>query len=513
MKNWENLFKSKRVTLMGLGLLGRGVGDAVFLAKAGAKLTVTDLKNKKELTPSLKALKKFKDIKFVLGEHRLEDFQKTDMVVKAAGVPLDSPFVLEAQKCGIPVAMSASLFAEYTEAEVVGITGTRGKSTVAFLLREILKERNKERNKKEHNKTNSKTNSNPSKNSASKVFLGGNVLGVSTLNLLSKTKAGDTAVLELDSWQLQGFGGTHNRQLPKKPEEFFGFSPSVAVFTTFMPDHMNYYNNDMKRYFDDKANIYRFQTADDVLIMSEQVADYIKRFGPEPKSKVAIARTTDIPDSWKIKIPGEHNRLNIALAFAAAKFLGVSEKTIRKVVESFKAIPGRLELVRKYKGVEIYNDTNATTPEATMAGLMAFGKNSGKNSHKDPNKNSDKNPKNNQGTILIFGGADKNLNPNELLKILSHYAKALVVLPGTGTDLIKEKITAEYFDRPSEKSGSSSKRLSVIFVKNMAEAVKSALGFAVSGDRILMSPAFASFGLFKNEYDRGDQFNKIVKGL
>lgn len=490
--NCRDYFKDKEITLMGLGLLGRGAGDAVFFAEAGAKLTITDLKSEKELAPSLKFLKKFRKIKFSLGGHKLKDFQSADMVVKAAGVPLDSPFILEAQKHGIPVAMSTSLFAEHTEAKVVGITGTRGKSTVAYLLSAILKEHKKKMN------------------TGKKVFLGGNILGVSTLALLPKATADDTVILELDSWQLQGFGSTHNRELlnnrelPKKPEEKSkSFSPPVAVFTTFMPDHMNYYNNDLGRYFADKANIYRFQTKNDVLIASEQVMDYIKRFGPEPKSRVIIARATDVPDSWKIKIPGEHNRLNIALALAAAKAVGVSEKTIQKVVESFCAIPGRLELIRKYKDIEIYNDTNATTPEATIAGLLALAGNS--KSRKNGQKRDQKKA---QKIVLIFGGADKKLDPNGLLKILPDYTKALVVLPGTGTDLIKEKLS-----RLSGESDKPPKKLPMVFVKNMPEAVKSALEFAKRDDRILMSPAFASFGLFKNEYDRGEQFNKIVKAL
>lgn len=467
MKKSGDLFKGKKITLMGLGLLGRGVGDAVFLAKSCAELIVTDLKTEKELSSSLKSLKKFKNIRFSLGGHRLEDFRNADMVVKAAGVSLDSPFILEAQKNNVPVVMSTALFARRAESKIVGITGTRGKSTVAYLLAEILEEQNKK--------------------TSGQVFLGGNVPGVSTLALLPQVGTGDIAVLELDSWQLQGFGNTHNRALPKVLQAFQSgdenkdFSPSIAIFTTFMSDHLNYYQGDMTRYFADKANIYRFQKAEDVLIVSEQVADCIKRFGPAPKSKVIVAKTGDLPSLWKIKILGEHNKLNIALAVAAARVLGVTEKTVQKVVERFEAIPGRLEFVGTHNGVAIYNDTNATTPEATIAGLRAFGAD--------------------RKTVLIFGGADKKLNPDGLLKILTEYAKALVVLPGTGTEKIKDKL--------NKISGATP----LFFAENMADAVKKALNLARTGDRILMSPAFASFGIFKNEYDRGEQFNAIIRKL
>ncbi len=460
MKNQADIFKGKRITLMGLGLLGRGVGDAAFLAENGAQLTVTDLKSELELSSSLESLQKYTNIQYTLGKHDLEDFRNADLIIKAAGVPLDSPYIIEAEKNGVPVTMSTALFAEYTPATIVGVTGTRGKSTVAYLLYEIFKEHAKKTNKK--------------------VFLGGNVLGVSTLALLPETSAGDIVVLELDSWQLQGFAGTHHRKLSEKLE---GFSPTLSVFTTFMPDHMNYYDNDMERYFADKANIYRFQNTEDTLVVSAQVADYMKKYGPKPQSQVVITEAQNVPDSWQIQIPGEHNALNVALALAAAKALGVSEKTVHDVVEKFKAVPGRLELIRKLKGVEIYNDTNATTQDATIVGLKALG--------------------NDQKTILIFGGADKKLAVDDLLVALPEYAKALVVLPGTGTEKIKQEL---------EKI-SKSKNIPVTFVTSMKEAVQIAWSQALPGDRILMSPAFASFGLFKNEYDRGDQFVAAVKRL
>ncbi len=439
-------FKNKKITLMGLGLLGRGVGDAAFFAEAGADLTVTDLKSEKDLASSLEILKKYNNIKFVLGEHRLEDFRNADLVIKAAGVPLESPFIAEAEKNNVPIKMSTQIFVENTKATVVGVTGTRGKSTVSYLLHAILNEHYK--------------------GTGHQVFLGGNILGVSTIDFLNKTKEGDVAVLELDSWQLQGFKD---------------LSLKVAVFSTFMRDHLNYYGGSMEKYFADKANIYRSQKPDDTLVVSEQVLEYIEKFGPKPVSKVVVAKAGDVPGLWQVQIPGEHNKLNIALASAAAKALGVAEETIKVAVEKFKAAPGRLEKIRNFNGIDIYNDTNSTTQEATIAGLKALGKD--------------------KKTILIFGGADKKLQVDSLLSLIPEYAKALVVLPGSGTDTIKDKI---------EEMRS---RLPIVFVRSMNEAVSEAVKFSISSDRILMSPGFASFGLFKNEYDRGDQFNAAIMNL
>ncbi|MEX0924990.1 MAG: Mur ligase family protein, partial [Candidatus Paceibacterota bacterium] len=187
MKQYAHYFKDKHITVMGLGLLGRGVGDARFLAEQGAKVLVTDLKTEDELRESVEQLKEYENISFVLGGHREEDFagkdgeNVPDMVIKAAGVPFDSPYVQAAQNAGVSVTMSTALFAKLTPATIIGITGTRGKSTVTHLVADILEA------------------------SGKNVFRGGNVQGVSTLEHLPESTEGEVAVLELDSWQLQGF--------------------------------------------------------------------------------------------------------------------------------------------------------------------------------------------------------------------------------------------------------------------------------------------------------------------
>ena len=179
MDDFKQYFQNKKITVMGLGLLGRGVGDAVFLVECGAKLTVTDLKPSIALRPSLQKLRKFKNIKYVLGKHKLKDFQTADLILKAAGVPLDSIYIKEAKKNKIPIEMSATLFVKLSSIPIIAVTGTRGKSTVTHLIAHILKSVGK------------------------KVILGGNVRGVSNLQLLKQNA--ELAVLELDSSQLQLF--------------------------------------------------------------------------------------------------------------------------------------------------------------------------------------------------------------------------------------------------------------------------------------------------------------------
>ena len=396
---------------------------------------------------SWQKLKQYPNIKFKLGGHDLADFKDKDFVLKAAGVPLDSPYIAEAKRNSIPIEMDASLFCKLAPEGVItiGITGTRGKSTVAHLCSDILK-------------------------NVRMSYLAGNVRDTATLPLLKEVKAGDCVVLELDSWQLQGFGDTK-------------ISPHIAVFTNLLEDHKNYYKGAPEQYFEDKANIFRFQNENDFLIVGENVAEKIKAENPclagrQAKGKIIVAEKQNVPKDWQIKLLGQHNMENIACAIEAARSLGISEEDIKKGVESFGGVEGRLQFVREINGVKIYNDNNATTPEATVAALKAL------------------NPKSEiPNIILICGGADKGLELEELIQEINK-CKAVILLPGSGSDRLQINATK---------------------VNNLKEAVEKALAVAASGDTILFSPAFASFGPppggFKNEYDRNDQFLEIIKNL
>lgn len=460
LKDWgKSKFGGKRITVMGLGLLGRGLGDVKFLAECGADLIVTDLKSETELASSVAEIKNFtktnnlKPITLVLGEHRLEDFRDRDLIIKAAGVPLDSIYIAEAQKHNVPVVMSTALFAKHAMANgvtIVGITGTRGKSTVTGVVFELLK--------------NSFGNS-------KQIFLGGNVKDIATLPLINEVKPGDIAVLELDSWQLQGFGDER-------------ISPQFSIFTTIFPDHLNYYHGEMEKYIADKANIFLWQEPSDNLIIGDQAFPTLeKTYKGKMKGKLTVAGTSDWPTGWHAKIAGEHNHYNLTLAIALGKLMNIDSEIIKTTIENFKGVPGRLELIREISGIKIYNDTTATTPDATLAALRAL----------STNKN----------VVLIMGGADKNLDMSKLIKVLPLYCKKIILLPGTGTNRIKSQLL-ERIPNVVEKP-------------SLAEAVREAMSATQSGDVVLLSPAFASFGPppggFKNEFDRGEQFNQIVKGL
>ncbi len=400
---------------MGLGLLGRGVGDAKFLAEHGADLIVTDLKTESELAESMAQLSGASNIMFRLGGHDLKDFRDRDFVLKAAGVPFDSPYVAEARKNGIPIKMSASWFAELAEIKTVGVTGTRGKTTTTYMLYDIMRAGGLD------------------------VLLGGNIRGVSTLALLDRVTPQSVALMELDSWQCQGWGEEQ-------------MSPNVAVFTTFMRDHMNYYHDDMQVYLLDKAQIFLYQKAEDTLVVSDQVVPQLDQFKLSARTHVRVARA----GALELSVLGAHNQLNAACALEAARALGIDDAVSLKALKEFKGVPGRLELIREVNGVKFYNDTTATTPDATLAALEALGV---------------------EKTILIMGGTSKGLDMSALEARLGELKKVVRIEQG------------------------------------LKEAVDEARAVAHEGDVILFSPAYASFGMFRNEYDRGDQFEKIVASL
>ncbi len=474
----KGYFKEKKITVIGLGLLGRGLGDIRFLAEEGAELIVTDLKTEEELKPSLEKLKDLKNVRYVLGEHRLEDFRNKDFILKVAGFPLDSLFIEEARRNNVPVKMSTSLFAELAPAKIVGITGTRGKTTVTCLIYEILK----------------KAHSASPGQAGKSIFLGGNIKDVSTLAHLPESTPDEIAVLELDSWQLQGFGDER-------------MSPEVAVFTTFFKDHLNYYKGNIDVYFEDKANIFKYQQLNinnqqSTLILGEQVENLVQEKYPEHAKRAIVASPKDLPNDWKIKIPGEHNRYNIACAVSACRALGIPDEIIKEAVEEFKGVEGRLEFLREVSSVKIYNDTTATTPEATVAALRALNSKFEIRNSKQI-QNSKLKIQKNKNIILIFGGADKGLDMSELLGEIPKFCKAVVTLPGTGTS---RTIYNLQFTINNIKNSNT-----------LEEAVNKAMEIAEEGDIILFSPAFASFGPppggFKNEYDRGEKFKDLVRSL
>ncbi len=451
--DFKDYFKDKKVTVMGLGLLGRGIGDARYMAEAGALVTVTDLKTADVLAESLSQLAGVANINFVLGEHRLEDFENKDFILVAAGVPMDSEYLAHARARGVALVQSAALFAQLSGIPIIGVTGTRGKSTVTMMIHHVL-----------------------SYITGENILLGGNIRGVSNLQLLTGVKEDSLCVMELDSWQLQGFGWVQ-------------ISPAVAVFTTFMEDHLNYYERGgktrdeaMAAYFTDKAQIFLHQEESGVFVTTPEVFEWVKKVLPKATlgQEVVLADTSVLPEDMLLSMPGEHNRLNAALATEALRAVGLADEEIFEGLATFPGVEGRLQLVATVDNVRIYNDNNATTPAATTAALEAL-------------------DQGNKNIILIAGGADKNIDVTKLAYAITQHCKNVFLIPGSGTDNL-----LGYLD-----GGDTG----VSVMGDLKLAFAEAKRLAVAGDIILFSPAFASFAQYKNEYERNDEFMGLVRGL
>jgi len=457
-------FRNKKVTVMGLGLAGGGLAVAKFLAKRGAQVTVTDLKTAKQLEKSLKQLKGYK-IKYVLGKHQLADFIKADMVIKNPGVHGRNKFLEAAQKHKVRMETDLSLFFQLCpSSQTIGITGTKGKSTTASLVYQIIKAHKKE------------------------AILGGNIR-ISPLDYLSKIKKDTPVVLELSSWQLEGL---QNKRI----------SPHYALITNVLCDHLNTYAN-MADYAAAKALIFKAQKPEDFVVLNKD-NDYTRAMAKQVKSQLYWYSLKKLPanengayldNGWlifkqgkkkekiilvkNIQLRGLHNLSNILGTITLTKIFGVPSSIIKKVVSNFKGIEGRLQFIREFNKIKYYNDTTATTPDAVIAALNTLG----------------------EKVVLLAGGADKKLEFKELAKIIKNKVRALVLFKGTATDkLVKELRKIKYQGK-------------LALVNSMPEAFKQARKILKPGDIFLLSPGAASFGLFINEFDRGDQFNNAVNKL
>ena len=426
-------FQNKKILVMGLGIHGGGLGVANFFSKIGANVTVTDLKTRKELRPSIKQLSGHP--KLVLGQHNLVDFLKADLIVRNPGVPAESEFLAAARRANVPIEMESSLFFTLSPSKnIIGVTGTKGKTTTALLIGAILEKAGKD------------------------VKVAGN-LRVSMLNLLSHIRKDTWLVLELSSWQLEGLG---ERKL----------SPHIAVLTNIYYDHLNRYKT-FADYVEAKKNIFKFQKPSDFLVTKKDLAGVVK--GAKSKVILFSAKDESMETLNASRLIGLHNLENIACASKAAKIIGIDEKVVVKALKDF-CVPDRLEEIRVIDGVKFINDTTATAPDATVAAISSFS----------------------NALILICGGADKNLDFSQMASAINRKVKKVILLDGSATPKIAKLVN---------------RKLVLGQFSNLRKAVNKAWEVSEAGDVILLSPGCASFGMFKNEFDRGEQFKKIVSEL
>jgi UDP-N-acetylmuramoylalanine--D-glutamate ligase len=462
--------QGKKTLVMGLGLHDGGLGVARFLVEQGADVTVTDLRSAEILAPTLEKLKGL-PIRYVLGEHLEEDFRQAELVVRNPAVPRESRFLQIAREAGASLEMEMTLFFKLCPSTfLLGITGTRGKTSTTLLTGNLLKEWRPD------------------------TVIAGN-LRVSALAALPRIKPDTPVVLELSSWQLEGLGEQK-------------LSPRWAAFTNMSPDHLNRYR-DMADYAEAKRNIYRWQKPGDLVVLNAD-DPLVRTFAADAPGQVAwtsleqtglegaylsggqfvwnIAGQKEVYPASLLKTPGRHSQANALTAIALAKAAGCPREAILNGLAGFEGVADRLELVRELDGVRYYNDTTATSPAGTVVALAAFEQDRGR-------------------IILIAGGADKKLEFEPLAQAIAHSArlgqlKKTIFLEGTATPRLQAALAQAGLPASEESP-----------YGNFKEAVLAASRAAQPGDIVLLSPGAASFGMFLHEFDRGEQFRKLVGEL
>jgi UDP-N-acetylmuramoylalanine--D-glutamate ligase len=362
---------AKRVTVAGLGRFGGQIAAARWLVGQGCNVLVTDRSTPEKLASSVEQLKDL-PIELRLGEHRLEDFTRTDLVVASPAIPPANTFLQAARDAGVAVTTEIRLFIERCPARIVAVTGTKGKSTTTAMLGQILKRR-------------------------FTTWVGGNI-GHSLLPDLDQILPSDLVVLELSSFMLHDLG-------------MIRWSPHVAVVTMVASDHLDWHGS-REAYVEAKANIVRFQKSDDIAILngedpgSSALANLtparVVRFGVEGRRQLEIV------------MPGRHNQSNAQAAFTAAYELGVGRDDSEEALREFRGLPHRLQLVHEAHGVRYFNDSIATIPEAAVAALESF-----------PPKR----------VLQIVGGSDKGLGVIPMCNALIERAKAVYCIGATGGSL------------------------------------------------------------------------------
>ena len=445
--------KNKNVLVVGLAR--SGVSAVRLLLREGAKVTVTDTADKDRLADAISRLKGL-NISYELGAHNLETFLKSGLIIISPGVPYKSEYLLKAKEKGIPVISEIELAYNLLKSPIIGITGTNGKSTVTTLTGELIKAYKRN------------------------VFVGGN-LGTALTDAVLSDKKWDAAVAEISSFQL---------------ETIRDFRPKTAVLLNITPDHLDRYDS-MDEYVWAKARLFENQDKDDFAILNADDAytsDIIKNIKSEiilfSRLKSVergvyikggdIASNISGKDEIVIKtdelgIKGVHNIENAMASIAAAQLSGCPVEFMRPALKRFAGLEHRLELVKTIDGVKYINDSKGTNVGAVVKSLEGFS----------------------EPVILIAGGLDKGGDFTPLRGLVKEKVKCLILI-GKAKDKIADAVGG---------------LTDTIFASSLEDAVNIASHKADKGDVVLLSPACASFDMFKNYEERGRVFKEAVEKI
>jgi UDP-N-acetylmuramoylalanine--D-glutamate ligase len=442
-----------RLVILGGG--ESGVGTAILGKKKGYDVFVSDFGKIKE---NYKEVLVINGIAWEEGTHTEDLVLNADLVMKSPGIPEKSPIVKKLLAKGIPVLSEIEFAAPFTDATIIGITGSNGKTTTTMLTYHLLK------------------------SAGLNVGLGGNI-GKSFAWQVADNKF-DSYVLELSSFQLDGI---------------VNFKPHIAIITNISPDHLDRYDYKYENYIDSKFRITMNQTEEDYLIYDaddEAITEWFKTHTTKAKlipfsltktfsegayiknnkMEISINQEEFTMDTEHIALEGKHNMKNAMAATSVAKLMQIRKATIRESLSNFQGVEHRLEKVLKIQNVQYINDSKATNVNATFFALDSM----------------------NTPTVWIVGGVDKGNDYNELMSLVREKVKAIICL---GVD---NKKIIDVFGNVVDM---------MIEVSTMNDAVRMAQRLSEKGDTVLLSPACASFDLFENYEDRGNQFKQAVKNL
>nr|WP_314838189.1 UDP-N-acetylmuramoyl-L-alanine--D-glutamate ligase [uncultured Flavobacterium sp.] len=442
-----------RLVILGGG--ESGIGTAILGKKKGYDVFVSDFG---KIKGNYKEVLSLNSIPWEEEKHTEDLILNADVVMKSPGIPDKSPIVKKLLEKGVSIISEIEFAAPFTNATIIGITGSNGKTTTTMLTYHLLK------------------------SAGVNVGLGGNI-GKSFAWQVADNKF-DYYVLELSSFQLDGV---------------FNFKPHIAIITNISPDHLDRYEYKYENYIDSKFRITMNQTEEDFLIYDaddEAINNWLtthqtkaklipfsltKTFNEgayiiQNKMEIKINREDFSMDTEHIALEGKHNMKNAMAATSVAKLMQIRKATIRESLSNFQGVEHRLEKVLKIQNIQYINDSKATNVNATFFALDSM----------------------NAPTVWIVGGVDKGNDYNELMPLVREKVKAIVCL---GVD---NKKIIDAFGNVVDM---------MVEVTSMSDAVKMAQRLSEKGDTVLLSPACASFDLFESYEDRGKQFKQAVKSL
>lgn len=459
LEEFEKYARGKKVAIIGIGVSNLPLLE--YFYDLNARVTIFDSKESNQI--SVEAMQKIEKygFEFIGGKDSLSRLKGFDIIFRSPSCMPDRPELVEAVENGAVLTSEIEMVLKLAPCKVIGVTGTEGKTTTTTLINEIVKK------------------------SGRKTYLGGN-MGKPIFTKIRNIKPENIIILELSSFQLSDMD----------------ISPDISVVTNIYPDHLNVHKS-YEEYREAKKNIFKHQSENGIVVLNFD-NEFTREFAKEANGKVIFFSSKEKLDDGfiydkadgtikyckdgvrrhiikkeDIKLRGIHNYENICAALAATSSI-VDVDTQVKAIEEFTGVEHRLEFVRELNNVKWYNDSIGTSPASTIAGLNSF----------------------DEDIILLAGGSDKGLDYKEVGEAIARKVRALILTGPTS-----EKI------ENATKQALNGKNIEIYYTSNMQESVNLAKEIAKAGDVVLLSPASASFDLYKNFEDRGHQFKDCVNNL